>query len=74
MAGSTYTYCYEGCPLDWLINNTKTLGLGEFGGVVGVDHYWTKQGMPCVDGKPQYVCATLMPVRKPHTLQDGFSL
>lgn len=53
MAGSTYTYCYHGCPLDWLINNTQALGLGEFGGVVGVDHYWTKQGMPCVDGNPQ---------------------
>ena len=21
--------------------------------MVGVDHYWTHQGMPCVDGKPQ---------------------
>ena len=53
MAGSTYTYCYHGCVVDWLFNNTKPLGLPEYGGVVGVDHYWTHQGMPCVDGKPQ---------------------
>jgi hypothetical protein len=53
MAGSTYTYCYHGCVVDWLYNNTKALGLGEYGGVVGVDHYWTHQGMPCVGGKPQ---------------------
>ena len=24
-----------------------------FAGVVGVDHYYTSQGMPCVDGEPQ---------------------
>ena len=53
MAGSTYTYCYHDCPMDWFIENTKKLSLNEFGGMVGVDHYWTKQGMPCVDGKPQ---------------------
>jgi len=53
MAGSTYTYCYQGCAVDWLFNNTKPLGLPEYGGVVGVDHYWTHQGMPCIDGKPQ---------------------
>ncbi len=45
MAGSTYTYCYEGCPLPWLANNTN---LGVWGGVVGVDHYYTNQGMPCM--------------------------
>ena len=39
--------------MDWLYNNTEVLGLGEYGGVVGVDHYWTHQGMPCVNGKPQ---------------------
>ena len=44
---------YLGCPLDWLINNTKSLGLGQYAGVVGVDHYWTHQGMPCVNGKPR---------------------
>ena len=53
MAGSTYTYCFGGCPIPWLIANTQALGLGEYGGVVGVDHYWTHQGMPCEDGKPQ---------------------
>lgn len=34
-------------------NNTKPLGLGTYGGVVGVDHYWTHQGMPCLNGEPQ---------------------
>ena len=53
MAGSTYTYCYHGCVVDWLHNNTDQLGLPEYGGVVGVDHYWTHQGMPCLDGNPQ---------------------
>ena len=24
MAGSTYTYCYHGCAVDWLYNNTDT--------------------------------------------------
>lgn len=53
MAASTYTYCYHGCVVDWLYNNTGHLGLNKYAGVVGVDHYWTHQGMPCVDGKPQ---------------------
>eukprot|EP00658_Telonema_sp_P-2_P041866 TRINITY_DN29992_c0_g1_i2.p1 TRINITY_DN29992_c0_g1~~TRINITY_DN29992_c0_g1_i2.p1 ORF type:complete len:438 (-),score=93.92 TRINITY_DN29992_c0_g1_i2:314-1627(-) len=53
MAGSTYTYCFTDCVMDWLINNTAPLNLPKFGGVVGVDHYWTKQGMPCVDGHPR---------------------
>lgn len=53
MAASTYTYCYHGCVVDWLVNNTAPLGLNKYAGVVGVDHYWTHQGMPCVDGKPQ---------------------
>lgn len=50
MASSTYMYCFRSCQLDWLSNNTK---LGLWGGVVGVDHYWTNQGMPCIDGIPQ---------------------
>lgn len=50
MAGSTYTYCFNACPLDWLANNTQ---LGRWAGVAGIDHYWTKQGMPCIDGIPQ---------------------
>jgi hypothetical protein len=31
MAGSTYTYCYQGCAVDWLYDNkdNKTLNLGE---------------------------------------------
>jgi len=53
MAGSTYTYCFHGCVVDWLYNNTGALDLPSYGGVVGVDHYWTHQGMPCVDGRPQ---------------------
>ena len=55
MAGSTYNYCYKGCHVDWLIAHKAThpaLKLGAYAGVVGVDHYWTKQGMPCVDGEP----------------------
>eukprot|EP01045_Picozoa_sp_COSAG04_P022747 COSAG04_NODE_2615_length_3851_cov_1.872601_4_plen_371_part_00 len=35
------------------MNNTTPLGLNKYAGVVGVDHYWTHQGMPCVGGKPQ---------------------
>lgn len=50
MAGSTYTYCFGNCPLDWLANNTD---LGVWGGVVGFDHYFTHQGMPCINGRPQ---------------------
>jgi len=53
MATSTYAYCYKSCPVDFIIKNKQRLGLHAFGGVVGVDHYWTKQGMPCVGGKPQ---------------------
>jgi len=50
MRPSLYTYCFENCPLEYFANNTH---LGVFGGVVGVDHYWTGQGMPCVGGRPQ---------------------
>jgi len=39
--------------MDWLMNNTQTLGLNQFAGVVGVDHYYTHQGMPCINGEPQ---------------------
>ena len=53
MASSTYTYCFRGCPVPWLLNNTKQLGLNPYSGVVGVDHYWTMQGMPCINGEPQ---------------------
>ena len=31
MASSTYTYCYEGCVVDWFANNTKALGLPTYG-------------------------------------------
>lgn len=41
MAGSGYIYCYQTCPIPWLTNNTQ---YGSYGGVLGVDHYWTKQG------------------------------
>ena len=50
MRQSLYTYCFEHCPLDFFANHTA---LGVFGGVVGVDHYWTHQGMPCINGRPQ---------------------
>lgn len=53
MATSTYTYCFHGCVVDWFLANSNRLGLAPFAGVVGVDHYWTKQGMPCVNGEPQ---------------------
>lgn len=52
MRASTYTYCFGSCVVPWLLNNTASLGLGSFAGVVGVDHYWTHQGMPCVNGEP----------------------
>ena len=40
MAGSTYTYCYQGCAVDYFFNNSGTY---NYSGVVGVDHYWTHQ-------------------------------
>eukprot|EP01063_Lacrimia_lanifica_P007479 TRINITY_DN14786_c0_g1_i1.p1 TRINITY_DN14786_c0_g1~~TRINITY_DN14786_c0_g1_i1.p1 ORF type:complete len:431 (+),score=45.98 TRINITY_DN14786_c0_g1_i1:105-1397(+) len=53
MRASTYTYCYKGCVVDWLYEHTAALGLGEYAGVAGVDHYWTHQGLPCAEGVPQ---------------------
>lgn len=50
MRSSLYTYCFEKCPLAFFANHTA---LGVFAGVVGVDHYWTGQGMPCIGGRPQ---------------------
>lgn len=47
---STYTYCFGECPVPWLIQNSQP---GVYGGVIGVDHYYTHQGMPCIDGIPQ---------------------
>jgi len=46
MRESTYTYCYGGCVVDWLMDHTDELNLPLFAGVVGVDHYWTRQGVP----------------------------
>lgn len=60
MASSSYMYCFNHCQLDWLANHTE---LGVWAGVVGVDHYWTHQGMPCIDGVPQEF-----------QLQDAFTL
>lgn len=54
MRQSLYTYCFEHCPLAFFQNNSH---LGLFGGVVGVDHYWTQQGMPCINGRPQEFAA-----------------
>ena len=57
MADSLYMYCYEPCPIDWLANNTQH---GVFGGVVGYDHYYTHQGMLCLDGElDAYGAATI---------------
>ena len=50
MRSSLYTYCFEVCPLAFFEAHPE---LGSFAGVVGVDHYWTHQGMPCIDGVPQ---------------------
>eukprot|EP01079_Euglenida_sp_SAG-EU17-18_P008650 gene8650-7882_t len=41
-----------GCVVDWLMNNTGPLGLNKYACVVGVDHYWTHQGVPCRGGQP----------------------
>jgi hypothetical protein len=53
MRASTYAYCYAGCVVDWLMDNTDELNLPLYAGVVGVDHYWTHQGVPCRDGEPR---------------------
>lgn len=47
MAGSTYAYCYAGCHMPWFMNNSQTGAIKNYAGVVGVDHYWTGQGVPC---------------------------
>lgn len=52
MASSLYTYCFGSCPLQYLALPNVT-ALGNFSGLVGVDHYFTQQGMPCIDGIPQ---------------------
>ena len=55
MSASTYQYCFpdeSSCPVSWLMNNSASLP-APFGGVTGVDHYYTHQGMPCIDGKAQ---------------------
>ena len=65
MAASTYVYCYQtdgdaGCPVEWMIDQISNgtapapalAQLANYAGVVGVDHYYTNQGVPCVNGKP----------------------
>ena len=52
MRGSLYTYCYETCPIASFVGHAAA-GLGDFEGIVATDHYWTQQGMPCIDGVPQ---------------------
>jgi hypothetical protein len=49
MRDSLYSYCFFHCPLDALFTSRQ---FGLFGGVVGVDHYYTHQGMPCHAGQP----------------------
>ena len=54
-SGPRRRYCFpdnSSCPMEWLLQNSKLLPR-PFGGVTGVDHYYTHQGMPCVDGKPR---------------------
>jgi hypothetical protein len=38
--------------MPWFIKNRDTHNLSAYAGVVGVDHYWTGQGVPCVNGDP----------------------
>ena len=52
MRGSLYTYCFTHCPLNSFAAYAQA-GLGTFAGVAAIDHYWTDQGMPCIDGVPQ---------------------
>ena len=56
IASSLYTYCFGSCPLAYLALSNVT-AIGHFAGLVGVDHYYTHQGMPCVDGIPQEFAA-----------------
>ena len=56
MRGSLYTYCYDTCPVASFVEHAAA-GRGRFEGVVATDHYWTKQGMPCVGGVPQEFAA-----------------
>jgi hypothetical protein len=53
-SASTYAYCFGNCPLPWLQSHTS---LGVWRGLAGVDHYYTGQGMPCVNGQPQEFAA-----------------
>jgi hypothetical protein len=32
MAGSTYNYCYAGCHMDWLLNNSARYNLSAYAG------------------------------------------
>jgi hypothetical protein len=60
MGDSLYMYCYTNenttmgdrhpCPLGWMVKGG--VPPGAFGGIVGFDHYFTSQGMPCKDGRP----------------------
>lgn len=54
MRSSLYTYCFIFCPLEFFKANKQ---LGVFDGIAAFDHYWTHQGMPCVNGIPQEFAA-----------------
>jgi len=54
MRSSLYTYCFIHCPLAFFKANKN---LGVFDGIVAFDHYWTNQGMPCINGIPQEFAA-----------------
>lgn len=54
MRSSLYMYCFEHCALDFFAENKA---LGVFDGSVAFDHYFTHQGMPCINGVPQEFAA-----------------
>lgn len=34
MAGSTYNYCYAGCHMDWMLENSDKLNLSAYAGIL----------------------------------------
>ena len=52
MRASLYSYCFGSCPLPYLALPNVT-AIGRFSGVVGFDHLFTHQGLPCIDGVPR---------------------
>lgn len=46
MAGSTYNYCYAGCHMDWLLDNSNKYNLSAYAGTLPVARYFTKPTCP----------------------------